>query len=259
MKNNSNLDKIFQTLESKNEIALIPYLTAGYPSLTRTVELIEQFAACGADIIEIGLPFSDPVADGPAIQYASHQALLNGVTVRAVIKRLKKIKVQVPLIIMSYANPILAYGREKFFYDISQANITGVIVPDLPIEESQGWRSIARNNDIAMVFLVAPTSSPARIRNIARLSQGFIYCVSLTGTTGVRKDLAPDLLTWIKHLRRRTNKPIAVGFGISSARHIRMLRNHVDGVIMGSRIMQGLKKKENLERLIKNAKKATRR
>jgi tryptophan synthase alpha chain len=249
----------FEMLREKNEIALITYTTAGFPSLSKSMDIIRQLDEYGADIIELGLPFSDPVADGPMIQYASQCALDAGVTVRDAIERLKDIDIASPLVLMSYANPIFAYGMKEFFRDVADVGIRGVIIPDLPVEEGEDWRDLANVHQIKMIFLVAPTSTSERIEQIARSSEGFIYCVSITGTTGLRKELAPDLAKFIVQLKQCTDKPIAVGFGISSATHIQTLRNKVDGVIIGSRIIKAIKNKENLKNLIQDFKKATRR
>lgn len=249
----------FNELKQKNEIALILYMTAGFPSLSESMNNLVELAKNGADIIEIGVPFSDPVADGPTIQYSSQIALSNGVTLRSILNEVKKIKLDTPLVIMSYLNPVLAYGKEGLLKDMKDAGISGIIIPDLPVEESEDWPSLSKNYNIDVIFLAAPTSSGERIRLIAQHSRGFIYYVSITGTTGVRDKLSSGLSGFIKNMRQATDKPIAVGFGISSPEQIVSLREEVDGVIIGSRIIEAIRKKEDLKIVVKNLKEATRR
>lgn len=253
------LQEKFKELKQKNEIALILYMTAGFPSLSESMDNLVELAKNGADIIEIGVPFSDPVADGSTIQYSSQIALSHGVTLRSILNEVKKIKLDTPLVIMSYLNPVLAYGKERFFKDMKDAGISGIIIPDLPVEESEDWMSPSKNYDIDVIFLAAPTSSGERIRLIANQSRGFIYYVSIAGTTGVRDTLASGILDFVKNIRRSTDKPIAVGFGISSPEQIVSLREEIDGVIIGSRIIEAMRKKEDLKIVVRNLKEATRR
>jgi len=250
----------FNELKQKNEIALILYMTAGFPSLSESMNNLVEFAKNGADIIEIGVPFSDPVADGPTIQYSSQIALSNGVTLRDIISEINKTKIDIPLVIMSYLNPVLAYGnKESLLKDMKDAGISGIIIPDLPVEESEDWPSLSKDHNIDVIFLAAPTSSGERIRLIAQHSRGFIYYVSIAGTTGVRDKLSSGLSGFIKNMRQATDKPIAVGFGISSPEQIVSLREEVDGVIIGSRIIEAMRKKEDLKIVVRNLKEATRR
>jgi len=249
----------FDELKRKNECALIIYLTAGYPSLKESLDHILTVADSGADIIEIGVPFSDPVADGPIIQYSSQIALSNSVTLHDIIDNIKEIKINVPLVIMSYLNPVLAYGKERFFKSISTGGISGSIIPDIPIEESSEWISLSKMYDIDSIFLVAPTTSEERIKAVVQGSSGFIYCVTVTGTTGIRDQLPSELSGFIKNVRCLADKPIAVGFGISTVAQIKLLSKDVDGVIIGSRVIEAVRKGEDLVELIKKFKKATRR
>ncbi|MGB3477780.1 MAG: tryptophan synthase subunit alpha [bacterium] len=249
----------FNELKQKNEIALILYMTAGFPSLSESMNNLVEFAKNGADIIEIGIPFSDPVADGPTIQYSSQIALSHGVTLKDIISEIDKTKIDIPLVIMSYLNPVLAYGKERLLKDMKDAGISGIIIPDLPVEESEDWPSLSEAYNIDVIFLAAPTSSGERIRLIAQHSRGFIYYVSITGTTGVRNKLSSGLSGFIKNMRQATDKPIAVGFGISSPEQIVSLREEVDGVIIGSRIIEAMRKKEDLKIVVRNLKEATRR
>lgn len=249
----------FLELKKRQEVALIIYITFGFPDMKRTMEYIDEIIRGGADIIELGVPFSDPIADGATIQYASQIALNSGACLEKLIEMVGSVKFNIPIVLMSYLNPIISYGRERFFKDVKKAGIGGVIIPDLPIEESKDWTAQAEDNGIETIFLVAPTSTEQRIKEIARSSQGFIYAVSVTGTTGMRQALAPGLFEFIKKVRKNSDKPIAVGFGISNPEQIDILKGEVDGVIVGSRIVEAIKEGENLVQLIKELKEATRR
>jgi len=248
------INKTFDLLREKKEMALIAYLTAGFPTLEKSIENLQLVSESGADLIEIGIPFSDPIADGPTIQYASHSALKNGVTLKSILDKLKKIKLPIPLILMSYLNPLLAYGNTRLFKDLEEAWVRGIIIPDLPLEEASEWISPP---EISIIFLVAPTSTEDRIKLVAEKTNGFIYCVSVAGTTGARERLSPDLIPFVKKIKRITDKPVAVGFGISTPQHISSLRGQADGVIVGSRLIEAVKRGENLAPLIEKLKAAT--
>jgi tryptophan synthase alpha chain len=213
----------------------------------------------GADIIEVGVPFSDPVADGRTIQYSSLSALKTGIALNDILKRLKNVRIDKPLVLMSYLNPLLAYKKERLFKAMKDSGISGIIIPDLPVEESDDLLSLADAYDVDLVFLVAPTSTGERIRLIAEKSSSFIYCVSVTGTTGMRNAVPQGLVKFIKRVRLVTDKPIAVGFGISTPEQILALKKEVDGVIVGSRIIEAIRKQEDLKKIIGRLKEATRR
>ncbi|MBN2030396.1 tryptophan synthase subunit alpha [bacterium] len=247
----------FDQLKSKHEMALIVYHTAGFPTLDASMAHIQLFEQNGADFIEIGIPFSDPIADGPTIQHASHVALQNGVTLKKIITSVAQINIRVPLVMMSYLNPLLAYGSESLFRDMSRAGFSGIIVPDLPVEESEEWVALSKSYGIDLIFLVTPTTSDQRIRLITDRSEGFIYCVSLTGITGVRNGLPPGLFDFTRRVKKATDKPLAVGFGFSTPEQIRMLQYQADGVIVGSRIVDAIDKKEDVTGLIRRLKSAT--
>lgn len=248
----------FDLLKKKNEKALIVYLTAGFPNMEKFVGHLKETAEAGADIIEIGIPFSDPIADGPTIQASSQIGLENGASIQAILESILCLGLDVPLVFMSYLNPLLAYGQEKLLRDMARAGVTGLIIPDLPVEEADTWRSEAASHHVDLIFLVTPTSSEARIREITSASSGFVYCVSLTGTTGARTELSMDVSTFLKSVRFFTDKPIAVGFGISEPEHIRALRDDADGMIVGSRVIEAIGKGENLGLLVAELKDATR-
>lgn len=247
----------FDWLKQKEETALIVYLTAGFPTLEESMRNLRLISESGADLIEVGVPFSDPIADGPTIQYASQVALEKGVTLKDIVKKIREVKVETPLVFMSYLNPLLAYGEEKLFQDLMEAGISGLIIPDLPVDESQKWVRLSNSCGTDMIFLITPTSPDDRIQLVAEHTSGFIYCVSVTGITGVREGLPTGLLELIAKIKTKTDKPVAVGFGMSNPEQIRMLQGKVEGVIVGSRIVEAIRKKENLEGIVGELKKAT--
>jgi tryptophan synthase alpha chain len=236
----NRIDRRFKELKSRRKSAFIAYITAGDPSLGKTRRLVLELEKAGADIIELGIPFSDPLADGPTIQAASQRALAGGVTLKKVFRAVQELRLvtQVPIVFMTYYNPILRYGSKEFFASCRASGVDGVIVPDLPFEESSELVKAGGAAGVATIFLVAPTSTPQRISQIAKRSQGFIYYVSLTGVTGVRAALPSDIARNLKRIKSITKKPVAVGFGVSSPAQASALARHADGVIVGSAIVK---------------------
>src|SRR3990170_1620578 len=228
----------FKQLKRESRTGLVPYIMAGYPSLRASQKIIESLAKIGADLIEIGIPYSDPLADGTTIQKAGEVALSQGISTPQVLEMVKEVRknFDVPLAIMCYYNLIYKYGLKDFVDDAYSSGIDGVIIPDLPPEEASSWLGAA-NNRIGTTFLLAPTSSRERIERITRASQGFIYCVSLTGVTGARQKLSPDLTEFISSVRLATKKPLAVGFGISTASQAREIAKISDAIIVGSALI----------------------
>jgi len=220
--------------------AFIPYITAGDPDLASTGKLVLALEKSGADIIELGIPFSDPIADGPTIQAASYRALQGGATLSKIFELVRKLRkvTGIPIVFMTYYNPVLAYGLRRFFNSCRSCGVDGVIIPDLPVEESGELTTLGKKFGISTIFLVAPTSTNDRIKNIVKRSTGFIYYVSSTGVTGTRKNLSPDIVKKIKLIRSFTAKPIAVGFGVSDPKQARMIAKTADGVIVGSAIVR---------------------
>jgi tryptophan synthase alpha chain len=220
--------------------ALIPYVTVGYPSVEATVEVVTLLAELGCDIIELGIPFSDPLADGATIQNASFQALHNGVTPRICMDVSRKIreKTDVPLVCMSYYNPVLASGLDCFVSGCAAAGVNGLIVPDLPPEEGFELEALTRKRSIDLIYLVAPTTTAERISLIAQHSRGFIYLVAVAGVTGARNALSPDLEPFARRVKEMTGLPVCVGFGISTAKQAGDVSQYADGVIVGSRLVQ---------------------
>ncbi|MBI4777606.1 tryptophan synthase subunit alpha [Candidatus Desantisbacteria bacterium] len=235
----NRIDETFIRLREKREIALIPYLMAGYPDLETTGKLVSGFEKAGADIIELGVPFSDPIADGPIIQLASEQALKNGVSLTNVLSLVSNLRqhTNIPLVLMTYYNPVFVYGIEKFVHDATAVGVDGVIVPDLPPEEAFLLEKAACEAGLSCIFLLTPTSPPERMRLISHHSTGFIYYVSVTGITGVREMVTEGIGEYIRQLRLVTQKPIGVGFGISSPEHVAQISLVADAAIVGSAIV----------------------
>lgn len=233
----SRISSVFAKSESK---ALIAYVTVGYPTLNSTLEIVPLLAESGCDIIELGIPFSDPLADGTTIQEASHRALQRGVTPQSCLELATKLskRVEIPLIFMTYYNPILHYGLEAFCCACAEASVDGLIVPDLPPDEGEDLGSFARQHKLDLIYLLAPTSTQERVRLVAEKSSGFIYLVSLTGVTGPRETLPPGLDSFVARVRRQTTQPLCVGFGISTPEQAYEVAKLADGVIVGSRLIQ---------------------
>ena len=236
----SRLDATFAALRARRERALVAYFTAGDPSLALTRKLVVEAARRGADVIELGIPFSDPLADGPVIQRATQRALAAGATLPRVLELVREMRgeVSAPLVFLTYYNPILAFGLKAFCRTSVEAGIDGVIVADLPPEESGSLRAESLAAGLDLIHLVAPTSTSERMRKIARASEGFIYLVSLTGVTGERTALAPELAQQLRALRAVTTKPVCVGFGIGTPEQAALVGHAADGVIVGSAIVR---------------------
>ncbi len=236
----TRIENKFAQLKAKECKAFIPYITAGDPNLDTTLELVLALERAGADVIELGVPFSDPIADGPVIQRATERALRGGVTLRKVLQLggdIRK-KSEIPLVLFSYFNPLLNYGLEKLAKDAVQAGFDGVLASDLTVEESESFVRTMRAAGLNTVFLVAPTSSPERMKKIAGTSTGFLYAVSRTGVTGEQRELAGDLKEFLQTLRTHTSLPIAVGFGISRPEHVLAVWQEADAAAVGSSIVK---------------------
>jgi len=249
----NRIDKTFKNLASKGNKAFIPFITAGDPSLDITRSLILRLESAGADIIELGIPFSDPIADGPSIQKASLRALENNTSLKDIIGMVSDLRkdTQIPIVLMGYYNPIYKYGVDCFVNDAVKSGIDGVIVADLPPEEASELISPAMVHGLATIFLVAPTSTPERVKLIAETSTGYIYCVSTTGVTGAREKVSDTLEPMIKMIREYTDKPISVGFGVSTSDQAREVSKMSDGVIIGSAIVNLIEKyKDDPEKML---------
>jgi tryptophan synthase alpha chain len=238
----SRIAATFARLKAEHRLALIAYLTVGYPHADVTPSLVEAAAQSGADAIELGIPFSDPLADGRTIQAASQVALKGGMTVKRALEAAAaaRKKTDVPLLFMTYLNPILAYGLEGFCRAASAAGIDGLIVPDLPPAESADLRGAADASHVDLAFFVAPTSSEAGIEAACRAATGFVYCIAVTGVTGARAQLDEGVLPLIASVRRHTTLPAVVGFGISKPEHLAALDGKADGVIVASALLDAI-------------------
>nr|WP_290669702.1 tryptophan synthase subunit alpha [Ardenticatena sp.] len=231
----------FDRVRREGRAALMPFITMGYPDLESALDLVPALVEGGADLIELGIPFSDPLADGATIQATSQQALDNGMTLALCLEQVAALRargVEVPLILMGYYNPILQMGGAKFAEEAARAGADGVIVPDLPPEEADELRTALHAHGLALIFLLAPTSDDERVRLVAEQATGFIYLVSLTGVTGARDQLPPDLADFVARVRCATDLPLAVGFGISRPEQAAMVAQMADGVIVGSALLR---------------------
>ncbi len=230
----------FAQLKAAGRPALMPYLMVGFPERDSALELAPALEAAGADIFELGVPFSDPLADGVTVQRAAEQALANGVRLPFCLETAAALRdrgLRAPLVLMGYFNPFLRYGLQRFATDAAAAGVDGLIIPDLPPEEAGECQALLRAAGLDLIFFVAPTTPDQRIAEIVRLASGFIYCVSLTGVTGARRDLWEGLPDFLDRVRRFTDLPLVVGFGISSAAHVRQVGAHADGAIVASALI----------------------
>ena len=233
----SRLESVFK---QKNHKALIAYVTVGYPNIEATLKVVPLLAESGCDIVELGIPFSDPMADGATIQRASFKALENGVTTSLCLDIAKKLskKTSIPLVFMTYFNPIYQYGLEKFCHDCVASGIDGLIVPELPPEEGDELGNLAGKSGVDLIYFLAPTSVEERIKLVANKARGFIYLVSIAGVTGARNELPPDLGKFISRVKQLAKQPVCVGFGISTPEQAARIAQTADGVIIGSKLIQ---------------------
>jgi tryptophan synthase alpha chain len=235
----SRIQKRFSSLK-ENEKALVAFITAGDPDLETTKTMFKVIEDNGADIIEIGVPFSDPLADGPVIQASAYRSLLNGTTLKKIIQMVKEIRhgSELPIVLMTSFNPVYSYGQEAFVRDAVEVGVDGVIIPDLPPEEAGEFLSLANAKNLDTIFLLAPTSTVDRIKMVGDLSRGFIYYISLTGTTGVKGTLSTDLSEKTAMIKSNVDQPVLVGFGISGPEQAKQASQACDGVIIGSAIVR---------------------
>lgn len=254
------MSRISSVFADRKHKALVAYVTMGYPSMEDTLDVVPRLAASGCDIIELGIPFSDPMADGTTIQDASHAALLAGVTPSKCLEAAAQLSASdgPPLVFMTYYNPVLSFGVECFCRATAAAGVDGLLVTDLPPDEGADVEDCARKESLDVVHLLAPTSTSDRIRLVAAKSTGFIYLVSVTGVTGARKELPDYLEKFVANVRQATDKPLCIGFGISSGALARRAASIADGVVVGSRIVQlmGERKIGKLEAFVKELRQA---
>ena len=248
----SRIAETFAALRARRRTGLVAFLTVGYPSVEETLRLVPALIEGGADVIELGVPFSDPLAEGPTIQRSSHHALEQGVTPAAcldVVAGLRAQGVEAPIVLMGYYNPLLSYGLEEFCRDAAAAGADGIIAVDLPPEESHPLRDACRQHGIDLIYLLAPTSTDGRIELVAGLASGFVYCVSVTGVTGAREELPAGLSAFVNRVRARTPLPVAVGFGISKPKHFRAVARIADAAVIGSAIIDEIDRSDPSERV----------
>jgi len=247
----SRIKKRFESLKSNGEKALAVFITAGDPDLTTTADLILKMEKAGADIIELGVPFSDPMADGPTIQLSSERALAAGTTLPRILDMVKTVRQQsqIPILLMGYYNPLFLFGPGRFAEEAVAAGVDGVLVVDLPPEESEteGFTLNARRQGLDVIFLLAPTSSDERIDKVVKLGRGFIYYVSVTGVTGARKDVSASLSEEVARIREKSSIPVVVGFGISDPEQAGTVASFADGVVVGSALVKLFEKYQGKE------------
>lgn len=228
----------------KSHTILMPYFTLGYPDYDTSLEIVKECVKEGADLMELGIPFSDPLTDGPTIQYSTQMALKKGMTVKLCLSAVRKMRedgVQIPLILMGSYNPLIAYGLEKFVKDASTAGVNGFIIADLPPEDAGKFLEFCHEDDLALIFLLSPNSTRERIKLVSKLARGFIYLISVTGVTGARSALPDYLAEFIERVRHFSDLPLAVGFGISNADQVRAVGQISDGVIVGSALIESVR------------------
>jgi tryptophan synthase alpha chain len=245
------ITEAFARSKKEGRCAFVAFVTVGFPDVESTPGLVQALVDGGADIIELGMPFSDPLAEGPTIQAASQKALEAGATVHTcfdVIRKLRASGLTVPLIPMGYYNPTLAYGLDAFARDLADAGGDGIIAVDLPPEESGPLHEAFARHDLSLIYLLAPTSTDERIAAVAGRASGFVYCVSVTGVTGARDELSPDLTSFVERVRKGVDLPIAVGFGISQPKHFQAVARIADGAVIGSAIIDEIAKSAPSER-----------
>jgi tryptophan synthase alpha chain len=237
------MSRIASVFSRTGHKALIPYVTVGYPSIEDTLKVVPLLVNSGCDIVELGIPFSDPLADGVTIQKASFSALKNGVTPKLCLEVAKELsrKVNIPLVFMTYFNPVLSYGLQEFCSACASSGVDGLIIPDLSPDEGSELEAITQRHSLDLIYLLAPTSAEGRIKLVADRARGFIYLVSVTGVTGTRSSLPSELGTFVARVRKVAKQPLCVGFGISTPEQARQVAGIADGVIVGSRIIQDRK------------------
>lgn len=250
----SRISQTFDLLQREGKRALIPFITAGYPDLATTGKLILEMEKNGADIVELGVPFSDPMADGPVIQYSSEHSLARGTTLKMILELVKNIrkKTKIPIILMGYYNPFFTYGLKRFCDDAQVAGVDGMLVVDLPPEEAGEMKFHAERTGLDLIFLLAPTSDAARIKLIVKNATGFIYYVSLTGVTGIRSQLDRDIQRQVAKIQKMASIPVVVGFGISTPRQAQMIAKWADAVVVGSAIIKTIKDSGTSREAVRN-------
>ncbi len=251
------ISKVFEELKKEGRKAFIPFITCGFPDLDGTFRLFKVLDRCGADIIEIGIPFSDPLADGPVIQKTSKIALEAGINTDTVFETVRTVRETsaTPVVLLVYFNSIYAYGIERFLSNAEKSGVDGMIIPDLPLEEFNKYRTIFDKSTIDNIMIASLTSGRERLTDIAAAGRGFLYCVSLKGVTGIRSGLSEEVSDFLGTLRSVTDLPLALGFGLSTADQISQIKDKCDGIIMGSKILDIVLKAEDIDKGLKELEK----
>jgi tryptophan synthase alpha chain len=251
--------RLDKALRANNDLKLVAYMMGGHPNRKRSIEVGKRLATSGVAALEIGIPHSDPLADGPVIQHAGQVALDHGITVEGCLEVASAVAAEgTPVVLMTYINPILAYDPRKFAAEAAQAGVAGVIVPDLPVEESEPVAGWLRSASLDTIFMVSPTTSAHRLQSICERSSGFVYCVTVTGITGARKELPVGMEDLVQKVRTHTELPIAAGFGISRPEHMKALRGNADAAVVGSAIVAEIDRGVDPVKLVKELLKACR-
>ncbi len=250
----SRITDTFERLKAGGQRGLIPFVTAGHPDIPTTRRLLPALQKAGAHVIELGVPFSDPIADGPVIQRSSQQALRNGVTLKEILSLVAEMRseLHVPIVLFSYVNPVLQFGVENFARAGAEAGVDGVLISDLPLEEAAEIRNTLSKNSIDLILLAAPTSSEQRLRMIAENARGFIYAVSRTGVTGTRDEMSHQAEELVQRLRALTCLPVAVGFGISTPDQVRQVWDYADAAVVGSAIVKEIEENSGMADLVEH-------
>jgi tryptophan synthase alpha subunit len=250
----NKIDQQLETIKNEKRMGLMTHVIVGYPSIQETIEIVKAMAQAGVDFVELQIPFSDPLADGPTIMRACEESLANGTKVKdafAVMKELSS-QVAVPLLFMSYYNIVFRYGVEKFCRDAKKAGASGLIVPDIPLDEEpyEHFYQYAKKYDLHTIQVVSPASTESRLKKNGAIARGFVYCTARQGITGARKDLDPQVRSYLKNVKRFFSIPVAVGFGISKKEHIASLRNEADIATIGSAVIDVIRSTNKKERLV---------
>ncbi|MGB4300981.1 MAG: tryptophan synthase subunit alpha [Acetomicrobium sp.] len=229
---------------------LIPYITAGDPDLETTAEIIKELDKMGVGIIEVGMPFSDPLADGPVIQAASQRALAKGETIPKIFEMLNEIKghISTPIVLMGYFNPIIKYGEKSFVQDALACNVSGILIPDLPFDEGKEFYDLCLDQGLCPIYMVTPNTKEDRLTEIGKVTKGFLYCVSLLGITGDKRGPIEEIKTYMERVRARVSAPLALGFGIDSPEKVKAVKNYTDGIVIGSAIVNIIAENSSLGR-----------
>lgn len=253
----NRIEKLFEEKRRKGEKSLVFFITGGFPNWEQNEEIICTLAANGCDILELGVPFSDPIADGPTIQHSSERALKQGVTLKQILESVERLRkrTEMPIVLFSSFNPLLKFGLQELVSRARNAGIDGILCPDLPPEEGNELKALCKDNGLSLIFLIAPTTPPERKKFIAEQSSGFIYYVSLKGVTGARDQLSSDLAQQVKEIKSFTSLPVVVGFGISRPEHTRIVaQTGADGAVIGSALINLIEKYETSGELLQKVK-----